>query len=176
MLDAACGPGTYLAHFGPGSFGLDRDAAVLSAARTRGCEVLQRDLSAAGWSAGLPAFEAVWLCDALVHLPDPGAFLAELRAITPAGTPVAVAEWVLPQRGRLRRALALATPGARAFWAHPEHLHRFTEPDLIGLLDRAGFEPQGRILHSLPAPLRRQPVVSLLAPWLPPRTLLARAR
>lgn len=176
VLDAACGPGTYLTHFGPGSFGLDGDRAAATAARARGCTVLERDLDATGWSADLPPFEAAWLCDALVHLRDPGAFLAELRSVAPPGAPVAVVEWVLPERGRVRRALAMATPGARAFWARADHLHRFTEPGLWRLLREAGFEPEGRVLHSLPAALRRGPVEPLVGAWLPPRTLVARAR
>ena len=172
VMDVACGPGTYLEHFGPGSFGLDRDPAALGVARERGCDALERDLDQPGWSSELQPFELVWLCDALVHLRDPRAFLEELRAVAPPGTPVAVAEWVLPASGRLWRTLAMATPGARAFWSHPEHLHRFTEPGLWKLLGQAGFEPRGRILHTLPAPLRSS-VGGLFSPWLPPRTLLA---
>ncbi|MEO0651620.1 MAG: methyltransferase domain-containing protein [Planctomycetota bacterium] len=173
VLDVACGWGTYLAHFGPGSYGLDR---VPGPARARGLEVLERDLDRTGWSRELPPFESVWLCDALVHLREPAEFLAELRASIDAGTRVVVVEWVAPERGWIRGRLADAVPGARAHWRHPEHLHRFTARGLEQLLGAQGLAVERCWLHSLPGLLREPPLARAFLPWLPPRTWLARGR
>ncbi len=171
VLDLACGPGAHLAHFGPGSLGLDRSSEAVASARGLGLQAAWADLQQAGWSSGLGPFEAAWLCDCLVHLPDPDRCLVELHSLLQPGAPVLIVEWCLPE-GRAAAALASRFPGAAAHFAHPEHLHRFTVAELSRRIQAAGLRLERVVPHGLPRALRSGP--RALLNLVPPRTLIAR--
>lgn len=150
VLEPACGPARYLAHFGPGSVGLDREPAVVAAAADAPYSILARDLDAPGWQADLEGFEAAWLCDVLMHVRDPEAFLAALPSALAPGAPVLLVEWCLPGRP-LADALARRVPGARDVFETPEHHRTFTRAELEDLVRRAGYRIEGHWLHTFEA-------------------------
>ena len=169
-LDVGCGEGTYLRHFSPASVGLDRDPARVAALRAAGLDARPCDVEAPGWQRGLGAFDLVWLCDLLVHLRDPGAFLRASAPLLAPGGRVVVVEWLWPAGRARAAALARIVPGGRATLEEPEHLHRFTRPALRALLAGAGLAVEREECHSFASPLGR----ALAGSWWPPRTLIAR--
>ncbi|MEA2422722.1 MAG: hypothetical protein QOF55_1821 [Thermoleophilaceae bacterium] len=96
-------------------------------ARARGVRVVPDDELAEG------AFAAVVLGDVIEHLPDPGAALERLaRLLAPDG----VLWLATPDAGsRVARLL-----GRRWWSVIPTHLHLFTRPGMVRLLERHGFE------------------------------------
>lgn len=154
ILEPACGPARYLAHFGPGSVGLDHDPAVVTAFERDGNDrehrILERDLDGPGWEADLAGFEGAWLCDVLMHVRDPSAFLTALQRTLAPGAPVLLVEWCLPGRP-LADALARRAPGARDVFETPEHHRTFTRGELEDLVHRTGYRIEGHWLHTFDA-------------------------
>lgn len=169
-LDVGCGPGTYLAHFAAGSVGIDRDPDRVAFVRSLGLDARERDVEAPGWTDGLGTFDLVWLCDLLVHLRDPRAFLASALPLVRAGGSVVVAEWVWPRNALAARVLARLVPGGARVLHEPEHLHRFDRRSLRDLLRDAGLEIEDEWLHTFSTPLAKP----VFGGWWPPRTILAR--
>lgn len=160
VLEPACGKGRYLTHFGPGSVGLDHNAEVVAAFNAelgRPQSIRHVDLDAPDWNAGLAGFEAAYVCDVLMHVADPAAFLRNLATTLAPGAPVFVVEWVLPG-GALANALARRVPGARDVFTWPEHLRVFIRAELEDLVETCGYRTLGRWLHTFDA----------RAPWLAP--------
>lgn len=170
VLDVGCGPGTYLAHFAAGSVGLDRDPGRVDFVRSLGLDARVRDVETSGWSDDLGTFDVVWLCDMLVHLRDPRAFLAGAAPLVRSGGAVVVAEWLWPRSDFAARVLARAVPGGVRVLHEPEHLHRFDRGSLRALLGSAGFEVEDEWLHTFSTKLARP----VFGAWWPPRTILAR--
>lgn len=181
VLEPACGAGHYLRHLGPGSRGIDRSssirgrfAASLAESGAQDIEVLTADLDRAGWSACLaeqPAFEAALLCDVMMHIEHPAAFLDELARSLPPGTPVVLIEWTLP-RGALRARLARALPGAREVFTTPKHLRSWRADELIGLFESHGYTLVDSWIHSFEGRLAGRLMADLVAPFWPLRTWL----
>ncbi len=170
VLDVGCAGGQYLERFPGGSLGVDRDKACVEALQARGLEAVQRDVQQQGWTTGLGRFDLVWAADILAHLQDPGAFLRSLHEVLSPGGQVVVADWVWPRFRPLLFASWLL-PGARHTYSHPEHFHRFTEGQMVALLEEAGFAVTERQVHSFRSPLLGR----LLRPIWPPRTFVASA-
>lgn len=135
MLDVGCGSGRFLAAAaasGWQAIGLDLDEkAVAQAAARPGVDARVGRLVGSGFAAGW--FDAVTMDNAIEHLPDPAASLAEAaRILRPGGRLVAVTP-------------NLDSLGHRAFgqdWRGlepPRHLFLFTAGSLRRLARRAGF-------------------------------------
>ena len=87
------------------------------------------------------AFDTVLLYDVLEHLPDPGAFLSDLRSVVVPGARAHVSvpnarHWTLLRDLGLRGTFGYTDAGHR----DATHLHWFTRSDLARLLETAGWE------------------------------------
>jgi SAM-dependent methyltransferase len=169
VLDVGCGHGACLAHFGPGSLGLDRDPARVAFARSLGLSAQIRDVERPGWSRDLKGFELAWISDLLAHLREPLPFLRELAGALAPGGRIVASEWVWPE-GRLARRLVLLVPGARRAWEEPQHVNRFSPRQVSELLAAAGFAPEACYVHTFAS----RAVGRALEPVWPPRTWIAR--
>lgn len=178
VLEPACGRGQYLIHFGPGSRGLDRvPQPAFEPAPSQDLAIVQADLDQPGWSAQLenePPFEAAFLCDVLMHVADPVAFLTDLpRTLTP-GAPVFLVEWTLPHRP-LQRKIARLVPGSRAVFETDEHLCTFETRHISALFVAAGFTLDTNYLHSFEGTPLASPLRALVRPFWPSRSWLFRS-
>lgn len=129
VLDIGYSDGHYLAHFGPGSVGIDVQQQAVERARARGLDARRVDIT-----NGLPpdlrsAFDAVWCSNILEHVLRPHEFLLEIRRVLrPGGVLVAV----VPLTRRLP-----AGPW-RGFLA-ADHVNFFTPRTLRLTVERAGY-------------------------------------
>lgn len=171
VLDVGCGHGVYLVHFSDASLGLDRSPERVAFARSIGLAAEVRDVERAGWNRGLSGFDAVWLCDILVHVAEPEALLASLHPVLAAGGRLVITEWLWPETALLSRMLAACVPGGREVLLNPEHLHRFSRRGLARLLSQAGFEIVESYNHSFASPF----LASITDSYWPPRTVVARS-
>jgi SAM-dependent methyltransferase len=172
VLDVGCGHGVYLLHFSKTSVGVDRSVESVAFARSIGLAAEVRDVERDGWQCDLGTFDAVWLCDILVHLREPERFLEDLHPLLAPRGRVVITEWLWPESERLARLLATAIPGGRETLSHSEHVHRFSRRSLSEMLARAGFEIAESYNHSFASPL----VASITNSFWPPRTVVAVAR
>lgn len=130
VLDVGCGEGSHLAHFGPGSVGLELREQAVGAARARGLDVRQWEVG-----EGIPpelagAFDAVWSSNLLEHLVSPHLFLLDTHpALRPGGLLLAV----VPIARRL------AVGPWRGFLA-ADHVNFFTPNTLRLTVERGGFD------------------------------------
>lgn len=171
VLDIGCGYGVYLAHFSAQSLGLDRSPERVEFARSIGLRAELCDVEARDWTAGLGPFDRVWLCDILVHLADPQAFLASLHALLAPDARLVITEWLWPENRRLAALLARAVPGGREVLDNVLHLHRFSARSIAALLASAGFLVEMSYNHTFTNAAARV----LSSPIWPPRTIIARA-
>ncbi len=88
VLDAGCGPGTYLGALGPEVIGLDASAAMLDRAADRGAQLVRADLARLPVRPG--ALGAAWARNSYLHLAHGNLplALAELHRSLPVGGPV----------------------------------------------------------------------------------------
>ncbi len=172
VLDVGCGHGVYLVHFSNASVGVDRSCDRVAFARSIGLTAEERDVERAGWQRGLETFDAVWLCDILVHLRDPERFLASLHSLLAPRGRLVITEWLWPESALLARVLATSIPGGRETLSNPEHVHRFSRRTLAAMLARAEFEISDSYNHSFASPL----VASITDSFWPPRTVVAVSR
>jgi SAM-dependent methyltransferase len=171
VLDVGCGYGVCLAHFSSASLGLDRSPERIAFARSIGLSAEVRDVERAGWNAGLSGFDAVWLCDILVHVARPGTLLESLHPLLAPRGRLVITEWLWPENARLASLLAACIPGGRAVLHEAEHLHRFSRRALARVLAEAGFEIVESYNHSFASPL----LASITDSFWPPRTVVARS-
>ncbi len=182
VLEPASGPGLYLAHFGRGSIGLDSSKQACARAAANGLTVRHVDLDRESWReqcADSDPFEAAWLCDVLMHVADPAAFLSELLNHLAPGAPVLVVEWTLPNRGplyTLRSFFARRVPGARMVLEEPTHLRFFRPSELEALLRAAGLVIEDHWLHSFAGVWGASLWAKCSNSFWPVRTILARVQ
>jgi SAM-dependent methyltransferase len=180
VLEPACGPGLYLSHFGPGSVGLDASEQVCAEARAKGLDIRSCNLDQPGWSAavdGEQPWQAVWLCDVLMHVAEPAKFLAELTTTLAPGAPVLCVEWCLPAPGPLhglRRFLWRRMPGMSAILSEPTHLRTYHQAEIEALLNDAGLHVEATWLHSFEGKPLAKAAEFLARGFWPVRTILAR--
>jgi len=143
VLDVGCSYGHCLAHFGPGSVGIDSNAQHVEFARRLGLDARVVD---AHEELGLPpgSFDTVWLCDVVEHLVAPHAVLRGLRPFVKPDGRLIVYLSVAPSP-RLAR-LALGRLDATGFLAHAHH-YQFTYDTAVFLVERAGY----RVTSGVPA-------------------------
>ncbi|MFP5318556.1 MAG: class I SAM-dependent methyltransferase [Acidimicrobiia bacterium] len=164
VLDVGCGKGDYLAHFGPGSVGLELNESYVQAAREKGLDARQGNVTVEGIPPGLGTFDAIWASALIEHLNSPHEFLVSLRqSLNPEGLLVAL----VPVTGPLRKG------PWRGFLA-VDHVNFFTPRTFRYTIERGGFDVLWMGSPSLPrAPLA---VSRLAAPVSPNVVAVARAR
>lgn len=134
VLDVGCGEGGFLLlarERGWEVSGFDYDRRVVDLARAKGLsDVRAEEFSAFMRSRADGEFDAAVLFDVLEHVPEPRAFLREVRRVLKAGGVLAV---TLPDA---RRPL----PFGRELHDYPPmHFTRWTGEALAGFLEREGF-------------------------------------
>lgn len=163
VLDVGCGKGDYLAKFGPGSVGLELKEEYVEAARAKGLDARQVNLTVDGIPPALGKFDAIWASALIEHLNSPHEFLVALhQALNPDGLLVALVPVTGPvSRGPWRGFLAV------------DHVNFFTPRTFRYTLARGGFDVVWMGTASLPwAPL----AVSRMAARISPNVLaVARA-
>ncbi len=150
VLDVGCAHGHCLAHFGPGSLGIDNMEEHVDFCRAIGLEATLADAGNGLGQLPSAAFDFVWMSDIVEHLDAPRRLLRSAASALKPGGNLLLFVTVLP-RSRLLRA-ALRTAHVDAFDAHAHH-YQFTYETARHLLERAGLR-----------------VTSVAAPgiWLPP--------
>lgn len=159
VLDVGCAHGHCLAHFGPGSLGVDNVEEHVDFCRAIGLEAILADAGAGLDRFPSAAFDFVWVSDIVEHLDAPRRLLRNAVSALKPGGRLLLFVTALPRSRLLRR--ALRTAHIDAFDAHAHH-YQFTYETARHLLERAG-------LH----------VTSVAVPgiWLPPGlSSLARAQ
>ncbi len=170
VLDVGCGLGANLAHFSPASLGVDRDDFCVAEVQSRGLRVEKRDVSRWGWSQDLGRFDLVWLCEMLVNLEDPRAFLEEVPGLLKPDGRVVVAEWVWPESTIATTALSCIVPGGRSMLTSPGLRRRYHSRTLAADLHAAGLTIETSFHHGLPGGPLTRPLESI---W-PLRTIVAK--
>lgn len=143
VLDAGCGEGESSL---PGWVGLDGDRGVLKTAAAAGVRAAVADVEA-GWPFPAATFDAVVLCDVLEHVPDPYWLLAESRRVLrtergPGWLFVALpnaAHAVNRMHAVLGRTSDFTDAYHRTGAPVSDHLHRFSLPSAVRLLENGGF-------------------------------------
>lgn len=134
VLDVGCSYGHCLAHFGPGSLGIDSNEEQVAF-----CRALGLDAQVVDANAPLPfepgRFDTVWMCDVLEHLNAPRAALRSVRGVLRPGGRVIVFLTLAPA---LRPARWLLRRVDGSFAAHAHH-YQFTYDTARYLIERAGF-------------------------------------
>jgi SAM-dependent methyltransferase len=135
VLDVGCATGDLLlairSRGNPHVTGVETSAAAVAVARERGLNVVQGELTDAGFPVG--AFDTVLASHTLEHVPDPLAFMREVRRVlVPDGV---VILW-LPNADAVEARLF------GRYWMGydaPRHLSTFTVGTLGSLLSASGF-------------------------------------
>jgi SAM-dependent methyltransferase len=154
VLDVGCSCGTSLAHFGPGSLGLDNNPEAVTFCTALGLKVEEIDVDGE-FDLGGRRFDYIWVSDILEHLEAPRLLLRRLlQAVKPTGK-LLLQTSVLPARLPRR---VLRSRGKQPFDADV-HYHQWTQETMTHLLTRAGYRVE-RVL------VPRPPSWSLLTPLL----------
>jgi SAM-dependent methyltransferase len=136
VLDVGCSYGHCLAHFGPGSLGVDNEAECVEFARAIGLEVVRLDVDDGLDTLSDRRFDFVWISDLLEHLDAPRLVLRDVRATLRPDGKVLVYVSTLP-RSRLVRSL-LRRLKLEPFAAEVHH-YQFTRETATYLVERAGY-------------------------------------
>jgi TDG/mug DNA glycosylase family protein len=129
VLDAGCGPGTYLPGLGPAAVGLDASASMLDLATAHGRPLLRGDLLRLPLRAG--SLGGAWARNSYLHVShaDLPLALAELHRAATVGAPVSCSLISGPDDEVVSDD---DLPGRR-FW-------RWSDGELVDLFAGAGFE------------------------------------
>lgn len=167
VLDVGCSVGTSLAHFGPGSLGLDNNPEAVTFCTALGLDVKEVNVDA-DFDLGGRTFDYIWVSDILEHLEAPRLLLRRLiPAVKPAGK-LLLQTSVLPVR--LPRTV-LRARRKQPFDADV-HYHQWTRETMTHLLARAGYRVQ-RVL--VPRPPSWSRLTPLLRPSFAPRLVFEAA-
>jgi SAM-dependent methyltransferase len=167
VLDVGCSVGASLAHFGPGSLGLDNNAEAVTFCAALGLEAEEMDVDA-DFDLGGRQFDYIWVSDILEHLDAPRLLLRRLAvAVKPTGKlllQTSVLPAWLPRR-------VLRSRGKQPFDADV-HYHQWTQETMKHLLARAGYRVQRVLVPRPPSWARVEP---LLRPSFAPRLVFEAA-
>lgn len=142
VLDVGCSYGHCLAHFGPGSVGIDSNAEHVAFCRALGLDARVTDAHSA--TALEPAsFDTIWVCDVVEHLVAPHTVLRELKQYLKPDGRLIVYLTLAPASRVARWALRRVD---RGFEAHAHH-YQFTFDTAVYLVERAGY----RLRSAVPA-------------------------
>jgi SAM-dependent methyltransferase len=156
VLDVGCSYGYCLAHFGPGSVGIENHAEPVEFCRALGLDARLLDVDAGVADVVEDAaFDVVWISDLLEHLDAPRLLLRDLAPKLKPGGRLIVYVTALP-RSRVARAL-LRRRRLEPYAAEAHH-YQFTEDTLRYLVERSGYRVEsvevpflgavGRVLHA----------------------------
>jgi len=178
VLDVGCSYGYCLAHFGPGSVGIENHGEPVEFCRALGFDARLLDVDT-GVAEVVPdeAFDVVWISDLLEHLDAPRLLLRDLATKLKPDGKLIVYVTALP-RSRVARAL-LRRRRLEPYAAEAHH-YQFTEETIRYLVERSGYRVEsvevpffGRLGRLLRAHSPRLFVVA--APDASSRGLLERA-
>jgi SAM-dependent methyltransferase len=153
VLDVGCSYGHCLAHFGPGSVGIDSNPQHVAFCGAIGLDARVID---ANEPDGLEpsSFDTIWICDVLEHLDGPRTALRTLRPVLKPGGRILVFLTLAPA---LRPIRAIMRRVDASFEAHAHH-YQFTYDTAKYLIERAGFS----VTAAVPAmPLTRRTTTRL---------------
>lgn len=142
VLDVGCAYGHCLAHFGPGSLGIDNRPEQVAFCRAIGMDVLEFDVDAGTDDIPDAAFDYVWVSDIIEHLDCPRLLLRRLaRKLAPDGRLLVYI--ATRPRGRLavqasRYLFRFRHQDATPYEAGT-HYYQFTRETASYLLERAGY-------------------------------------
>lgn len=141
VLDVGCSFGQCLAHFGPGSLGIDSNPEHVAFCEALGLDATVIDAHAPD-ELGTERFDTLWVCDVVEHLVGPHEVLRSLRpAIKPGGRLILYLT-VAPSN---RAAKALMRRVDSSFEAQAHH-YQFTYDTAVYLVERAGY----RVVAAIP--------------------------
>jgi SAM-dependent methyltransferase len=167
VLDVGCSCGTSLAHFGPGSLGLDNNPEAVTFCEALGLDAEEVDVDT-DFDLGGRMFDYIWVSDILEHLEAPRLLLRRLLvAVKPTGKlllQTSVLPAWLPRR-------VLRSRGKQPFDADV-HYHQWTQETMTHLLARAGYRVQ-RVL--VPRPPSWEKLTPVLRPAFAPRLVFEAA-
>ena len=137
VLDVGCSYGYCLAHFGPGSVGIENHPGPVEFCRAVGLDARLLDVDE-GVGGAVPdaSFDAIWLSDLLEHLDAPRLLLRDLAPKLKSGGQLLVYITSLP-RSRLAR-LLLRSRQLEPYAAEAHH-YQFTEETARYIVERAGY-------------------------------------
>jgi SAM-dependent methyltransferase len=137
VLDVGCSYGYCLAHFGPGSVGIENHPGPVEFCRALGLDARLLDVDE-GVAGAVPdaSFDAIWLSDLLEHLDAPRLLLRDLAPKLKPGGQLLVYITSLP-RSRLAR-LLLRSRQLEPYAAEAHH-YQFTGATARFLVERAGY-------------------------------------
>lgn len=163
VLDVGCAHGHCLAHFGPGSLGVDNVLEHVEFCRALGLEATRIDANDGLASCPSGFFDFAWVSDIVEHLDAPRALLRDIpRTLKPGGALLLFAT-VLP-RSRLLRG-ALRSAGRNPFDAAAHH-HQFTYETIRYLVERSGFSVTSVCVPGVPGPMVTSSLLRQHAPRL----------
>ncbi len=160
VLDAGCGYGEYLAHFGAGSLGLTSTPHEVEYGARHHLAIRLGNVEALD-TLDMRDFEAVWANNLFEHLIAPHAFLMELREVVRddgrivLGVPVVPTPSFLMCFRQFRGALA------------SNHINFFTSRTLRLSAERAGW-----VVESVRAFVFKSALLDTLVSWLAPHLYL----
>jgi SAM-dependent methyltransferase len=134
VLDVGCSYGHCLAHFGPGSVGIDSNPQHVAFCVAIGLEARVIDANRPEDLAP-SSFDTIWICDVLEHLNGPRAALRSLKPVLKPDGRILVFLTLAPALRPVRAALRRVDG---AFDAHAHH-YQFTYDTARYLIERAGF-------------------------------------
>jgi SAM-dependent methyltransferase len=137
VLDVGCSYGYCLAHFGPGSVGIENHPEPVEFCRALGLNARLVDVDE-GVADVVPdaAFDVVWVSDLLEHLDAPRLLLRDLAPKLKPGGTLLVYVTTLP-RSRVARTL-LRRRRLEPYAAEAHH-YQFSEETARYLVERAGY-------------------------------------
>jgi SAM-dependent methyltransferase len=168
VLDVGCSFGHCLAHFGPGSLGVDNVAEHVDFCRAIGLDAVRVDVDEGLAAVPDGAFDVVWIFDILEHLDAPRLLLRDVRPKLRSGGLLLLYLGLLP-RSRLLRG-AFRRRGIVPFESDV-HYYQFTLDTARYLVERAGYRIEeigvpflrGRLRTLEPLVLRQTPTAIVAA-------------
>lgn len=149
VLDVGCAHGHCLAHFGPGSLGVDNVPEHVEFCRALGLEAILADVNDGLDECPEGAFDYVWASDIVEHLDAPRLLLRSAAGRLKPGGSLLLFITTLPRSRLVRQAFRRS--GASAFDAQAHH-YQLTYDTARYLLERSGFEIASVVVPGVPAP------------------------
>lgn len=164
VLDAGCGFGEYLTHFGPGSLGITTTPEEVAYAKEHGLAVNQGNIERLRDATSEELFDVVWANNVFEHLLSPHSFLMQMKKQVHADGLCVLGVPVVPWAAALTRLRWFR--GALA----SNHINFFTMMTLRLTAERAGWS----VVDCRPFYVRTRVFDRLFAPCAPHLYLVLR--